>query len=159
MKIRVGNGYDVHRLEEGRKLILCGVEVPHDKGLLGHSDADVATHALIDALLGAAGLGDIGSHFPDTDPAYKGIYSIQLLEHTASLLKKEGWSVGNVDLIIVAQKPKLLPHFPAMREKLAQALEIGPEQVNIKGKTEETLGFTGRMEGMKAYAVALLLGE
>ena len=113
----------------------------------------------IDALLGAAGLGDIGSHFPDTDPAYKGIYSIQLLEHTASLLKKEGWSVGNVDLIIVAQKPKLLPHFPAMREKLAQALEIGPEQVNIKGKTEETLGFTGRMEGMKAYAVALLLGE
>ncbi len=159
MKIRVGNGYDVHRLEEGHKLILCGVEVPHDKGLLGHSDADVATHALIDALLGAAGLGDIGSHFPDTDPAYKGIYSIQLLEHTASLLKKEGWSVGNVDLIIVAQEPKLLPHFPAMREKLAQALEIGPEQVNIKGKTEETLGFTGRMEGMKAYAVALLLGE
>lgn len=159
MKIRVGNGYDVHRLEEGRKLILCGVEVPHDKGLLGHSDADVATHALIDALLGAAGLGDIGSHFPDTDPAYKGIYSIQLLEHTASLLKKEGWSVGNVDLIIVAQKPKLLPHFPAMREKLAQALEIGPEQVNIKGKTEEKLGFTGRMEGMKAYAVALLLGQ
>ncbi len=159
MKIRVGNGYDVHRLEEGRKLILCGVEVPHDKGLLGHSDADVATHALIDALLGAAGLGDIGSHFPDTDPAYKGIYSIQLLEHTAALLKKEGWSVENVDLIIVAQKPKLLPYFPAMREKLAQALEIGAEQVNIKGKTEEKLGFTGRMEGMKAYAVALLLGQ
>lgn len=159
MKIRVGNGYDVHRLEEGRKLILCGVEVPHDKGLLGHSDADVATHALIDALLGAAGLGDIGSHFPDTDPAYKGIYSIQLLEHTAALLKKEGWGVENVDLIIVAQKPKLLPYFPAMREKLAQALKIGPEQVNIKGKTEEKLGFTGRMEGMKAYAVALLLGQ
>lgn len=159
MKIRVGNGYDVHRLEEGRKLILCGVEVPHDKGLLGHSDADVATHALIDALLGAAGLGDIGRHFPDTDPAYKGIYSIQLLEHTAALLKKEGWIVENVDLIIVAQKPKLLPYFPAMREKLAQALKIGPEQVNIKGKTEEKLGFTGRMEGMKAYAVALLLGQ
>ena len=159
MKIRVGNGYDVHRLEEGRKLILCGVEVPHDKGLLGHSDADVATHALIDALLGAAGLGDIGSHFPDTDPAYKGIYSIQLLEHTAALLKKEGWGVENVDLIIVAQKPKLLPYFPAMREKLAQALKIGAEQVNIKGKTEEKLGFTGRMEGMKAYAVALLLGQ
>ena len=154
--MRIGNGYDVHRLVPGRKLILCGVEIPFEKGLLGHSDADVATHAIIDALLGAAGLNDIGTHFPDTDGAYRDICSITLLEQTGRLLKQAGWRVGNIDAVIVAQKPKLAPYFPQMKACLAKALGIDETQINLKGKTEEGLGFTGAIEGMKASAVALL---
>ena len=154
--MRIGNGYDVHRLVPGRKLILCGVEIPFEKGLLGHSDADVATHAIIDALLGAAGLNDIGTHFPDTDGAYRDICSITLLEQTGRLLKQAGWRGGNIDAVIVAQKPKLAPYFPQMKAGLARALGIDETQINLKGKTEEGLGFTGAIEGMKAYAVALL---
>ncbi len=154
--MRVGNGYDVHRLVEGRKLILCGVEIPFEKGLLGHSDADVAAHAIIDALFGAAGLNDIGSHFPDTDARYKNADSMKLMEEAAALIQKAGFRVGNVDAVIVAQRPKLLPYFPKMKENVAKTLNVSESQINIKGKTEETLGFTGRQEGMKAYAVALL---
>lgn len=154
--MRIGNGYDVHRLVDGRKLILCGVEIPFEKGLLGHSDADVATHAVIDSLLGAAGLDDIGSHFPDTDERYRGACSIDLLKETKGLIYHAGYSIGNIDVIIVAQRPKLAPFFPQMKQQLCTALAIGPEQMNIKAKTEESLGFTGALEGMKAYAVALL---
>lgn len=155
--MRVGMGYDVHRLVEGRKLILGGVEIPWDKGLLGHSDADVLIHAIMDALLGAAALGDIGQHFPDTDPAYKGISSIKLLCHVAGLLKDKGFTVGNIDATIIAQKPKMAPHIPAMRENIARALEIEPSQVNIKATTEERLGFTGREEGISSQAICLLI--
>lgn len=151
---RFGMGYDVHRLVEGRKLILGGVEIPHTLGLLGHSDADVLLHAVADALLGAAALGDIGRHFPDTDPAYEGISSLLLLEHVAKLLTAKGWRVGNVDATIVAQKPKLAPFIAAMNDNLARVLGVSPEQVNVKATTEEKLGFTGTEQGIAAYAVA-----
>ena len=151
---RFGMGYDVHRLVEGRRLILGGVEVPHRLGLLGHSDADVLLHAVADALLGAAALGDIGRHFPDTDPAYEGISSMVLLEHVARLLAEKGWRVGNVDATIVAQQPKLAPFIGQMNENLARVLGTSLEQVNVKATTEERLGFTGTEQGISAYAVA-----
>lgn len=154
--MRIGHGYDVHRLVLERKLILGGVEVPYEKGLLGHSDADVLTHAVMDALLGAAGLGDIGKHFPDTDPAYAGADSMKLLEHVAGLLRARGWQVSNVDATILAQRPKLAPYIPAMRRALAGHLGLEEEQVNVKATTEEELGFTGSGEGMAAHAVCLL---
>lgn len=155
--IRVGHGYDVHRLTEGRKLILGGVEIPFEKGLLGHSDADVLAHGVMDALLGAAGLGDIGRHFPDTDPAYRGADSLGLLARVAGLLGERGWSVGNVDATILAQRPKLAPHIPQMAENLAKAMGVPPDRVNVKATTEEGLGFTGSGEGMAAHAVALII--
>ena len=155
-RMRIGHGYDVHRLEEGRKLILGGVDIPWERGLLGHSDADVLTHAVMDALLGAAGLGDIGQHFSDTDPAYAGADSLKLLEHVAGLLRERGFAVGNVDATVLAQRPKLAPHIPQMRDNLARTLEVGPEQVNVKATTEEGVGFTGSGEGMAAHAVALI---
>ena len=154
--MRIGHGYDVHRLVEDRALILGGVEVPYEKGLLGHSDADVLTHAVMDALLGAAGLGDIGKHFPDTDPAYKGADSLKLLEHVMRVLAERGWQVGNVDATIIAQRPKLAPFIPQMRENLARCMNVVAEQVNVKATTEEKLGFTGSGEGMSAHAVCLL---
>lgn len=154
--MRIGHGYDVHRLVGGRKLILGGVEVPHTLGLLGHSDADVLTHAVMDALLGAAALGDIGRHFPDTDPAYKGADSLVLLDHVMTLLNQAGWKVGNVDATILAQKPKLAPHIPQMRDNLARHMGVELEQVNVKATTEEKLGFTGAEQGIAAHAVCLL---
>ena len=154
--LRIGHGYDVHRLVEGRRLILCGVEVPHTLGLLGHSDADVLTHAVMDALLGAAGLGDIGRHFPDTDPAYAGADSLKLLDHVVELLGARGWQVGNVDATILAQRPKLAPYLEQMRENLAARMKAALEQVNVKATTEEKLGFTGAEEGIAAHAVCLL---
>lgn len=157
--MRIGHGYDVHRLTEGRRLILGGVDIPYEKGLLGHSDADVLTHAVMDALLGAAGLGDIGKHFPDTDPAYAGADSLKLLAHVAELLAERGFTIGNVDATILAQRPKLAPHIPAMREKLARAMGVEPGQVNVKATTEEGLGFTGAGEGMAAHAVCLIEAE
>lgn len=155
--MRIGHGYDVHRLVEGRRLILGGVEVPHPLGLLGHSDADVLTHAVMDALLGAAGLGDIGQMFPDTDPQYAGADSIQLLVRVRQRLDEAGYRVGNLDATVLAQKPKLAPYLPDMRVRLAQTLKILPERVNVKATTEERLGFTGREEGIAAHCVALLL--
>ena len=154
--MRIGHGYDVHRLTEGRKLILGGVEVPHTLGLLGHSDADVLTHAVMDALLGAAALGDIGRHFPDTDPAYAGADSLKLLDHVVELLEEKGYQVGNVDATILAQKPKLAPYIEKMRDNLAARMKVEPDQVNVKATTEEKLGFTGAEEGIAAHAVALL---
>ena len=154
--LRIGHGYDVHRLAEGRRLILGGVEVPHTLGLLGHSDADVLTHAVMDALLGAAGLGDIGRHFPDTDPAYAGADSLKLLDHVVELLGARGWQVGNVDATILAQRPKLAPYLEQMRENLAARMKAALEQVNVKATTEEKLGFTGAEEGIAAHAVCLL---
>ena len=153
---RIGHGYDVHRLVPGRKLILGGVEVPFDRGLLGHSDADVLTHAVMDALLGAAGLGDIGKLFPDSDPAYAGISSLLLLDRVAQRLREAGWQVGNVDATVLAQQPKLAPHIPKVRQNLARHLGILQEQVNVKATTEEGLGFTGAGQGMAAHAVCLL---
>ena len=154
--VRIGHGYDVHRLVEGRQLILGGVDIPWERGLLGHSDADVLTHAVMDALLGAAGLGDIGRHFPDTDPAYTGADSLRLLAHVTALLRERGFTVGNVDATVLAQRPKLAPHIPQMRDNLARALGVDPGQVNVKATTEEGLGFTGSGEGMVAHAVALI---
>ena len=154
--IRVGYGYDVHRLVEGRKLILGGVDIPFEKGLLGHSDADVLLHAVTDALFGAAALGDIGSHFPDTDPQYKGADSLKLLEACGQELAEHGWRIGNIDAAIVAQRPKLLPFVPQMRENIARVLYISVDQVSLKGKTEEGLGFTGTGEGMAVHAVCLI---
>ena len=155
--MRIGQGYDVHRLVEGRKLILGGVEIPYEFGLLGHSDADVLTNAIIDALLGAAGMGDIGHHFPDTDPKYAGADSMKLLEAVMEKLKSAGWKVGNVDSTIVAQRPKLAPYLSLMQQNLADAMGVQLNQINIKATTEEKLGFTGSGEGMAAHAVALLL--
>jgi len=155
--MRIGHGYDVHKLVEGRKLILGGVEIAYEKGLLGHSDADVLAHAVMDALLGAAGLGDIGKHFPDTDPAYSGADSLKLLEYVTALLDQKGWKVGNVDATVLAQRPKLAPHIPQMRKNLAQRMGVSAEQVNVKATTEEGLGFTGSGEGMAAHAVCLLM--
>ncbi len=153
---RVGHGYDVHRLVEGRRLVLGGVEIPWEKGLLGHSDADVLTHALMDSLLGAAALGDIGKLFPDNDPAYGGADSVQLLKRVAALLREQGWQIGNVDVTAVAQAPKLKPYISRMREKLAEGCGISPEQVNVKATTEEGLGFTGSGEGISAHSVAMI---
>lgn len=154
--MRIGMGYDVHRLVEGRKLIIGGVDIPYEKGLLGHSDADVLLHAIMDALLGAAALGDIGKHFPDTDPAYKGISSIKLLEHVGKLLEENLFLIENIDATIIAQAPKMRPHIDAMRENIANALGIETEQVNVKATTEEGLGFTGAGEGISAQAVCML---
>lgn len=155
--MRIGNGYDVHRLAEGRKLIIGGVDIPYEKGLLGHSDADVLVHAIMDALLGAAALGDIGAHFPDTDPAYKGISSIELLKHVGRLTLNRGYEIGNIDAIIIAQQPKLLPYRQQMIENIAGALDISESQINIKATTEEGLGFTGSGEGISSLATVLLL--
>ena len=155
-KLRVGHGYDVHRLVEGRALILGGVTVPFDRGLLGHSDADVLTHAVMDALLGAAALGDIGKLFPDSDAAYAGADSIALLERVTALLREHGWQVGNVDAAVVAQAPKLAPYIPEMRRRLAEAVGLDVDCVSVKATTEEKLGFTGSGEGMAAHAVALV---
>lgn len=154
--MRVGMGYDVHKLTEGRKLILGGVDIPWEKGLLGHSDADVLIHAVMDALLGAAALGDIGKHFPDTDPAYKGISSIKLLVHVAGLLREHGYEVGNIDATVIAQKPKMAPHIPQMRKNMAETLGIPESKINVKATTEEGLGFTGRGEGIASQAICLL---
>ena len=155
-KLRVGHGYDVHRLVEGRALILGGVTVPFDRGLLGHSDADVLTHAVMDALLGAAALGDIGKLFPDSDAAYAGADSIALLRRVTALLQEHGWQVGNVDATVVAQTPKLAPYVPEMRRRLAEAMGLDVDCVSVKATTEERLGFTGSGEGMAAHAVALI---
>lgn len=155
--MRIGMGYDVHRLTEDRKLIIGGVDIPYEKGLLGHSDADVLLHAIMDALLGASALGDIGKHFPDTDPAYKGISSIKLLEHVGALLKMNGFIIGNIDATIIAQKPKMAPHIMHMRENIANALNIEMNQINVKATTEEGLGFTGNGDGISSQAICLLL--
>lgn len=154
--IRVGYGYDVHRLAEDRKCIIGGVEIPFEKGLLGHSDADVLLHAITDALLGAAALGDIGSHFPDTDDRWKGADSWLLLQEAGRLVRQAGWQVENIDSTVVAQRPRLAPYIQKMRERIAAALELAPEQVSVKGKTEEGLGFTGAGEGIAAHAVCLI---
>lgn len=154
--MRVGMGYDVHRLVEERDLILGGVKIPYEKGLLGHSDADVLLHAIMDALLGAAALGDIGKHFPDTDPAYKGASSIELLKHVGRLIDEKLYVIGNIDATIIAQRPKMAPHIEKMRENVATALEIDIDQVNIKATTEEGLGFTGTGEGISSQAIASL---
>lgn len=154
--MRVGMGYDVHKLVEGRDLILGGVKIPYEKGLLGHSDADVLLHAISDALLGAAALGDIGKHFPDTDPQYKGADSLKLLEHVGKLLEEKLYVIGNIDATIIAQRPKMAPHIPQMRENIARALGIEVDQVNVKATTEEGLGFTGTGEGISSQAIALL---
>lgn len=156
MNIRVGQGYDVHRLVEGRKLILGGVDIPYELGLLGHSDADALLHAITDALLGAAALGDIGRHFPDTDPRYKGADSRVLLRGAVALLKEKGWRPVNVDATIIAQQPKLAPHAAAMVANVAVDLGISPDSVNIKGKTNEKLGYLGRVEAIEAQAVVLI---
>jgi len=155
--MRVGMGYDVHRLTEGRDLILGGVKIPYEKGLLGHSDADVVVHAIMDALLGAGALGDIGKHFPDSDPQYKGISSITLLEHVSDLLEQNNYIIENLDATIVAQQPKLMPYIPEMVKNVASALKIELNQVNIKATTEEGLGFTGGGEGISAHAICALL--
>ena len=157
--MRIGMGYDVHRLTENRKLILGGVEIPYEKGLLGHSDADVLLHAIMDALLGAAALGDIGKHFPDTDPAYKGISSILLLEHVGRLLEAEGIKIGNIDATVIAQRPKLAPYIMNMRENIAKALNIDIQQINVKATTEEGLGFTGEGLGIASNAICLVVKE
>ncbi len=154
--IRVGYGYDVHRLAEDRKCIIGGVEIPFEKGLLGHSDADVLLHAITDALLGAAALGDIGSHFPDTDDRWKGADSWLLLQEAGRLVRQAGWQVENIDSTVVAQRPRLAPYIPQMRARIAAALGLAPEQVSVKGKTEEGLGFTGAGEGIAAHAVCLI---
>lgn len=154
--MRIGTGYDVHRLVKDRDLILGGVKIDHKYGLLGHSDADVLVHAIMDALLGAAALGDIGKHFPDTEEAYRGISSIALLEHVAGLLKENGYSVGNIDSVIIAQSPKMAPHIENMRENIARALSIELSQISIKATTEEGLGFTGAGEGISSHAVCIL---
>ena len=154
--MRIGHGYDVHRLTEGRDLIIGGVKIPYEKGLLGHSDADVLTHAVMDALLGAAALGDIGKHFPDTDPAYKGADSLKLAQHVAKLLQDHGYRIGNIDATVIAQAPKLAPHIPLMKQNLARALGCDADQINVKATTEEHLGFTGEGLGIAAHAVCLI---
>ena len=154
--LRIGHGYDVHRLVSGRKLILGGVTVPYEKGLDGHSDADVLTHAVMDALLGACGLGDIGRHFPDSDERYRGISSLLLLDHVAALLRQQGYSVVNVDVTLIAQAPKVGPYRQQMADNLATHIGISSEQINVKATTEEHLGFTGSGEGMACHAVALV---
>ena len=159
MNIRIGNGYDIHRLVTGRPLILGGVEIAHTVGLLGHSDADVLTHAIMDAMLGALSLGDIGHYFPPTDPQWQGANSLKLLEQVNQLIIDKGWQINNIDSVIVAEKPKMKPHLIAMRDKLAATLKINPEQVGIKATTNEQLGPVGREEGIAVYAVVLLVKE
>jgi 2-C-methyl-D-erythritol 2,4-cyclodiphosphate synthase len=159
MNLRIGEGWDVHALVEGRPLILGGVTVPHSKGLLGHSDADALAHAITDALLGAAGLGDIGRHFADTDPAFKGADSIELLTEAARRVRAAGWQIANVDSTVIAQAPKLAPHIPAMRERLAWALGLASDQVNVKAKTAEKMGPVGLEQAIEARAVVLLVGS
>jgi 2-C-methyl-D-erythritol 2,4-cyclodiphosphate synthase len=154
--IRIGHGYDVHKLVEGRKLILGGVEIPYERGLLGHSDADVLVHAIMDALFGAAAMGDIGRAFPDNDPAYEGIDSMILLSRTREMLEERGWQVGNVDATVIAQRPKLMTYIPEMTRRIAQVLQVEVDQVNVKATTEEKLGFTGRGEGISAHSVAII---
>ena len=154
--MRIGMGYDVHRLAENRKMIIGGVEIPYEKGLLGHSDADVLLHAIMDALLGAAALGDIGKHFPDTNPAYEGISSMKLLENVGQLLEDNRYVIENIDATIIAQKPKMRPYIDIMRENIAGALGIDLSQVNVKATTEEGLGFTGAMEGISSQAICML---
>ncbi|KAB0665273.1 2-C-methyl-D-erythritol 2,4-cyclodiphosphate synthase [Oryzomonas japonica] len=154
--MRIGHGYDVHRLVEGRKLIMGGVEIPWEKGLLGHSDADVLLHAIADAILGAIGEGDIGKHFPDTDPAFEGADSLKLLAHVMTVTDRRGYRLGNLDATIIAQRPKMAPHIPGMRENIARVLHADRDQINVKATTEEGLGFTGTGEGISAHAVALL---
>ena len=156
--MRVGMGYDVHRLVEGRKLILGGMEIPYEKGLLGHSDADVLIHAIMDALLGAAALGDIGKHFPDTDPQYKGISSVELLKHVAKLLDENNYVIENIDATVIAQRPKLRPYMEEMTKNIAGALGIEENRLNLKATTEEGLGFTGTGEGMASQAICSLVG-
>lgn len=154
--MRIGHGYDVHKLVEGRKLILGGVEIPHTTGLLGHSDADVLTHAVMDAMLGALALGDIGQHFPDTDPRYSGADSLELLRHVVALIRAEGYTIGNLDATILAQAPKLAPHIVAMRENLSRVCEVPCTDISVKATTEEGLGFTGERLGIAVHAVVLL---
>lgn len=154
--MRIGHGYDVHRLVEDRKLIMGGVDIPWEKGLLGHSDADVLLHAIADAMLGALAMGDIGKHFPDTDPAFKGADSMKLLEHVVNLVAGRGYRVGNLDATIIAQRPKMAPHIPAMRENIARVCRVDLERINVKATTEEGLGFTGTGEGISAHAVVLM---
>ncbi len=156
MKIRIGNGYDIHQLVAGRPLILGGVTIAHELGLLGHSDADVLTHAIMDAMLGALSLGDIGHYFPPSDPQWAGADSLKLLAQVDQLVRDRGWQIGNIDSVIVAERPKLKPHLPAMRDRLAAVLHLQPDQIGIKATTNEKLGPTGREEGIVAYAVALL---
>lgn len=156
MTIRIGNGYDLHRLTENRKLILGGVDIPHTKGLLGHSDADALTHAIMDALLGALSLGDIGLYFPPSDPKWAGADSQKLLDQVYGLVRDRGWHISNIDSVVVAEKPKLKPYIQSMREQLAQTLDIAPDQIGIKATTNEKLGPVGREEAICAYAVALL---
>lgn len=155
--MRIGMGYDVHKLVENRDLILGGVKIPYEKGLLGHSDADVLLHAIMDSLLGAAALGDIGKHFPDTDPKYKGANSIKLLEFVGELLHKNNYKIGNIDATIIAQRPKMAPHILNMRENIANALNIALDQINVKATTEEGLGFTGKGEGISSQSICLLI--
>ncbi|MBD2314643.1 2-C-methyl-D-erythritol 2,4-cyclodiphosphate synthase [Desertifilum sp. FACHB-1129] len=155
-KIRIGNGYDIHCLVAGRPLILGGVPIPHEKGLLGHSDADVLTHAIMDALLGALSLGDIGLYFPPSDPQWAGADSLVLLQKVAELVKDKGYAIGNIDSVVVAERPKLKPHIEAMRDRLSATLELEPQQIGIKATTNEKLGPVGREEGIAAYAVALV---
>ncbi len=155
--IRIGHGYDVHKLVEGRKLILGGVDIPHETGLLGHSDADVVVHAVMDAMLGALALGDIGKHFPDTDPVYSGADSIKLLKRVTEIIAEKGYSVGNIDSTIICQAPKLAPHIDMMRKNIAEAIGCDISQVSVKATTEEKLGFTGAKEGISAHAVCVLL--
>lgn len=154
--MRVGMGYDVHKLVEGRELIIGGVKIPHTLGLLGHSDADVLLHAIMDAMLGAAGLGDIGKHFPDTDPKFKGISSIRLLEEVGKLIEEKGYIVGNIDATIIAQKPKMRPYIDQMEQNIAKTLKISTDQINLKATTEEGLGFTGLEEGISSQAICAL---
>lgn len=154
--MRIGMGYDVHRLVEERKLIMGGVEIPYEKGLLGHSDADVLLHAIIDSILGAAALGDIGKHFPDTDESFRGISSLMLLKEVGKLLRKNGYEIENIDSTIIAQKPKMAPHIQAMVKNIAEALNIDENRVNVKATTEEGLGFTGRCEGISSQSICLL---
>ena len=157
--MRVGMGYDVHRLVEDRKLIIGGVEIPHEKGLLGHSDADVLTHAVMDSILGAMAMGDIGKHFPDTDQKFKGADSLKLMEHVYEIMKEEGYVLGNIDCTIIAQAPKMAPHIPQMRENFARIMHTDIKNINVKATTEEKLGFTGSGEGISAQSICLLLTE
>lgn len=156
MKIRIGHGYDVHKLVANRKLIIGGVTIPHETGLLGHSDADVLSHAIADAILGAAGKRDIGYHFPDTDPQFKGISSLLLLSKVMEIIQEDGYEIGNIDCTLIAQAPKIAPHIVDMIENIAKALNISAEDINIKATTEEKLGFTGRKEGISAHAVCII---
>lgn len=159
MNIRIGNGYDIHKLVDGRQLILGGVEIAHEMGLLGHSDADVLTHAIMDAMLGALSLGDIGHYFPPTDPKWAGADSLVLLSQVNQLILSAGWQIGNIDSVVVAERPKLKPHLKQMRDRMAQTLELNADQISIKATTNEKLGPVGREEGIAAYAVALLVNS